>query len=91
MTRPKRAEPPLLAMLEEAFAKYRKKIKPLFRKYSSNPSPKISSGTPRHHCAGSVIGQDAPAALDAGSDPVGQANAARTRLAASGYTGGPSV
>jgi hypothetical protein len=30
MTRPKRAEPPILAMLEEAFAKYRKKIKPLF-------------------------------------------------------------
>ena len=30
MTRPKRAEPPILAMLEEAFAKYRKKVKPLF-------------------------------------------------------------
>jgi hypothetical protein len=64
---------------------------PLESKYSSNPSPKISSGTPRHHCAGSVIGQDAPATLDAGSDPVGPANAVRTRLAASGYTGGPSV
>lgn len=30
MTGPKRAEPPILAMLEEAFAKYRKKIQPLF-------------------------------------------------------------
>ena len=30
MTRPKRAEPPILAMLEKAFAKYRKKGKPLF-------------------------------------------------------------
>ncbi len=30
MTRPKRAEPPILAMLEEAFAKYRKQVKPLF-------------------------------------------------------------
>jgi hypothetical protein len=30
MTRPKRAEPPILAMLEEAFAKFRKKVKPLF-------------------------------------------------------------
>lgn len=30
MTRPKRSEPPILAMLEKAFAKHRKKIKPLF-------------------------------------------------------------
>jgi len=30
MTRPKRAEPPILAMLEEAFAKFRKKVKPRF-------------------------------------------------------------
>ena len=30
MKRPKRSEPPILAMLEEAFAKYRKKVKPLF-------------------------------------------------------------
>jgi hypothetical protein len=30
MTRPKRAEPPILAMLEAAFAKFRKKVKPLF-------------------------------------------------------------
>jgi hypothetical protein len=30
MPRPKRAEPPILAMLEKAFAKYRKKVKPLF-------------------------------------------------------------
>ena len=30
MTRPKRAEPPILAMLEEAFAKFRKKVKPPF-------------------------------------------------------------
>lgn len=30
MPRPKRAEPPILAMLEEAFAKFRKKVKPLF-------------------------------------------------------------
>src|SRR6267378_6302345 len=32
-----------------------------------------------------VIGQEAPATLDAGSDPVGQTTAARTRLAVSGY------
>ena len=30
MPRPKRAKPPILAMLEKAFAKYRKKVKPLF-------------------------------------------------------------
>ena len=30
MPRPKRAEPPILAMLEEAFAKFRKKAKPPF-------------------------------------------------------------
>jgi ribosomal protein L7/L12 len=30
MPRPKRSEPPILAMLEKAFAKYRKKVKPLF-------------------------------------------------------------
>ena len=30
MPRPKRAEPPILAMLEEAFAKFRKKGKPRF-------------------------------------------------------------
>ena len=30
MPRPKRVEPPILAMLEKAFAKYRKKVKPLF-------------------------------------------------------------
>ena len=30
MPRPKRAEPPILAMLEEAFAKFRKKVKPPF-------------------------------------------------------------
>jgi hypothetical protein len=30
MTRPKRTEPPIFAILEAAFAKYRKKIKPLF-------------------------------------------------------------
>ena len=30
MPRPKRAEPPILAMLEKAFAKYRKKVKPRF-------------------------------------------------------------
>jgi hypothetical protein len=30
MTRPKRSEPPILAMLEEAFAKFRKKVKPRF-------------------------------------------------------------
>jgi len=28
MPRPKRAEPPILAMLEEAFAKFRQKVKP---------------------------------------------------------------
>jgi hypothetical protein len=38
-----------------------------------------------------VIGEEAPATLDAGSDPVGQANAARTPLAASGSRQGPSV
>ena len=41
--------------------------------------------------ASGVIGQDAPATLDAGSDPVEQANAARIRLAASGHPGGSSV
>jgi hypothetical protein len=30
MKQPKRAEPPILALLEKAFAKYRKKVKPLF-------------------------------------------------------------
>ena len=30
MPRPKRVEPPILAMLEKAFAKYRQKVKPLF-------------------------------------------------------------
>ena len=30
MPRPKRAEPPILATLEEAFAKFRKKVKPPF-------------------------------------------------------------
>ena len=30
MPRPKRAEPPILALLEKAFAKYRKKVKPRF-------------------------------------------------------------
>jgi ribosomal protein L7/L12 len=30
MPRPKRSEPPILAMLEKAFAKYRKKVKPRF-------------------------------------------------------------
>ena len=38
-----------------------------------------------------VIGQEAPATLDAGSDPVEQANAERTPLAASGSSHGPSV
>jgi hypothetical protein len=40
------------------------------------------------HCVimtSGVIGQDAPATLDAVSDPVGQTNAARTRLAVLGY------
>lgn len=30
MTNPKHSEPPILALLEEAFAKHRKKVKPLF-------------------------------------------------------------
>lgn len=30
MANPKRPEPPILAMLEEAFAKHRQKVKPLF-------------------------------------------------------------
>ena len=38
-----------------------------------------------------VIGQDARATLDAVSDPVGQTNAARTRLAVSGYRHRASV
>ena len=38
-----------------------------------------------------VIGQDAPATLDAVSDPVGQTNAARTHLAVSGYRHRASV
>jgi hypothetical protein len=65
-------------------------------KYSSTPSHEVSSGTPCHHCVGSdgpmgVIGQKAPAMLDAGSDPLGQATAERPPVAASGARHGPSV
>ena len=59
-------------------------------KYSSNPSQEVSSGTPRHLSLG-VIGQKAPAPLDVGSDPLGQATAERPPLAASGSRHGPSV
>ncbi|MEE9147357.1 MAG: hypothetical protein V3U27_08185 [Candidatus Tectomicrobia bacterium] len=45
---------------------------------------KQSAAEHRVIIAPGVIGQDAPAMLDTGSDPVGQANAARTRLTASG-------
>ena len=53
--------------------------------------PKKSAAEHRIIIALGVIGQEAPAMLDAGSDPVGQANAARTPLAASGSSHGPSV
>ncbi len=45
---------------------------------------KKSAAEHRVIIAPGVIGQDAPAMLDTGSDPVGQTNAARTRLTASG-------
>jgi len=44
--------------------------------------PLIRNDTPHHHCAASMREQDAPATLDAGSDPVGQVNVARTHGAA---------
>jgi hypothetical protein len=53
--------------------------------------PKKSAAAHHVIMALGVIGQEAPATLDAGSDPVGQANAARTPLAASGSGHGPSV
>jgi hypothetical protein len=53
----------------------------------------LKTSAAAHHVimALGVIGQEAPATLAAGSDPVGQANAARTLLAASGSGHGPSV
>ncbi|MEE8301708.1 MAG: hypothetical protein V3S24_04650 [Candidatus Tectomicrobia bacterium] len=53
--------------------------------------PKKPAAEHRVIIAPGVIGQGAPATLEAGFDPVEQANAARTRLAASGDTGEPSV
>jgi CheY-like chemotaxis protein len=53
--------------------------------------PKKSAAKHRVITALGVIGQEAPATLEAGSDPVGQANAERTSLAASGSHHGPSV
>jgi len=46
-----------------------------------------------HHAiiALGVVGEEAPATRDAGSDPVGQANTARPPLAALGSRHGPSV
>ncbi len=41
--------------------------------------------------ASGVLGQATPTTLDADADPIGQASAARTRLVASGHTGGSSV
>jgi hypothetical protein len=46
--------------------------------------PKKSAAEHRVIMALGVIGQEAPATLDAGSDPVGQANTEHTPLAASG-------
>jgi hypothetical protein len=46
--------------------------------------PKKSAAEHRVIIALGVIGQEAPATLDAGSDPVGQANIEHTPLAASG-------
>ena len=53
--------------------------------------PKKSAVARRIIIALGVIGEEAPATLDAGSDPVGQANTARTPLAALGARHGPSV
>ena len=53
--------------------------------------PKKSTVEHRVIIALGVIGAEAPAKLDAGADPVGQANAARTPWAASGSRHGPSV
>ena len=39
MLRPKRAEPPILAMLEKAFAKYRKKASELVDKVNFDAGP----------------------------------------------------
>ena len=44
---------------------------------------KSGSGTPPPHCAGRLIGQDAPATLDAGSASVGQVCIACTNMAVS--------
>jgi len=53
--------------------------------------PKKSAAEHRVIIALGMIGQEAPATLDAGSDPVGQGHAERTPLAASGSRHGPSV
>ena len=53
--------------------------------------PKKSAVARRIIIALGVIGEEAPATLDAGSDPVGQANTARTPWAALGARHGPSV
>jgi hypothetical protein len=53
--------------------------------------PKKSAAEHRVIIALGVIGQEAPATLDAGSDPVGQANTEHTPWAASGSSHGPSV
>lgn len=49
------------------------------RSFSGNPSQELSAEH-RVITMSGVIGQDAPLPLDAGSAPVGQVNAAHTRL-----------
>ena len=53
--------------------------------------PKKSAAEHRVIIALGVMGKKAPATLDAGADPLGQATAARPPLAASGSRHGPSV
>jgi hypothetical protein len=48
---------------------------------SDNPSQEVSGRAPHHHCVG-MLGQATPPTLDADSDPIGQASAARTCWAA---------
>jgi hypothetical protein len=53
----------------------------LKRTASDNPSQEVSGRAPHHHCVG-MLGQATPPTLDADSDPIGQASAARTCWAA---------
>ena len=48
---------------------------------SDNPSQEVSRRAPHYHCVG-MLGKATPPTLDADSDPIGQASAARTCWAA---------